>query len=140
MSIQIYNDIKEIVLDVIGASAPTDIIEGTVYNLDPFRVEVDGDSELYPSSSFIVPEYLTKHKVDIKFKGKFPLNGLKFQGNLTTDITQYAEFTGQCNDDELNFEGELEIDNSLEVGDPVILLKCQAGQKLLVLDREVKTE
>lgn len=142
MSIQIYNDIKEIVLDVIGAYNPSDVIQGTVVQVDPLKIEVDGDCDLYPSSCFIVPEHLCKHKIDIKFKGKFKKDeGLKFNGDIKInypDLPSHAEFIGDCEDDELKFEGTLYLDNDLKEGDPVYLLKCMKGQKLLVLDREEK--
>lgn len=110
MSQRIYNDIKEIVLDIIGAYNPADVLMGTVISLSPFVVEVDGNSEYYPESCFIIPEYLTERKEDVSF-------------------------TGTYNEGDLNFEGELTIKSSLKEGDVVILLKCQQGQKLLVLDK-----
>lgn len=110
MSLQIYNDVKDIVLDVVGAYNTTDIILGTITSLSPFKVEVDGNSELYPESAFIIPEYLKERKEEVSF-------------------------TGTYNEGDLTFEGELTIKSTLKEGDIVILLKCQQGQRLLVLDK-----
>ena len=106
MGLQIYNDIKEIVQDIIGAYNPSDIIIGTVVSLSPIQVEVDGDSEYIPSRSFIVPESMMEKTVNATF----------------------SDETGTHN-------GTLTIEPALHVGDMVIILKCQQGQKYLIMDK-----
>lgn len=116
MSVLIYDDIKGIVQDVIGGYNPSDLIEGVVYSTEPFQVEVDGNANIYPPSAFIVPEHLTKRSINVSYSG-----------------------TNSAIPEGLTFEGELTIDNSLKVGDSVLMLKCQQGQKYLVLDRRAQS-
>lgn len=66
MSLQIYNDIKGIVHDIIDASSPTDLIGGVVVSEDPLQVAVDLTGELYYGTLLIVPEYLTDHTVEVE--------------------------------------------------------------------------
>lgn len=106
MSVQIYNDIKEIVLEVIKAYNPSDIVIGTVISLSPIKVEIDGNSEYASSSSFMIPDSMNGKEIPATFS-----------------------------DSEGEHEGILKIEPQLHVGDKVILLKCQQGQKLLIMDK-----
>lgn len=106
MSLQIYNDVKDIVLDVIGAYNPTDVVIGTLLSLSPVKVEVDGNSELYPSSSFLIPDSMNGKEIPAIFS-----------------------------DEEGEHNGTLKIEPQLKEGDVVIMLKCQQGQKLLIMDK-----
>ncbi len=106
MSLQIYNDIKGIVQDIIGAYNPSDIINGTIISLSPIQVEIDGRSEYIPSRMFIVPESMVGKTVKASFSDETGVH-----------------------------EGTLTIEPALHVGDKVIILKCQQGQKYLIMDK-----
>lgn len=106
MSQLIYNDLKKIVSEVENAKTPTNTLEGTIVSLNPFKVEIDGNSEFYPSSAFVVPQYLRDRTVNVEY-----------------------------NDGVTALAGPLTIHNGLQVGDVVLILQSQEGQKLIILDR-----
>lgn len=107
MSQLIYNDLKEIFNLVNTSRTPTDALFGTVINVSPLTIEIDGNTEYYPSSVFIVPESLTDREIDVEYNGT----------------------------EGLNFAGKMTIKNGLKAGDHVILMQVQQGQKFLILDR-----
>lgn len=116
MSQLIYNDLKKLVREVVGADTPTDIIVGTVDSLSPLKVMVDNNSEYFPSSCFVVPEHLTDREIEVEYEGE--------------NIAQ--------NNEPLHFKGKMKINEGLKVGDVVLMLQCLKGQKLIILDRLAK--
>ena len=72
----------------------------------PTQIQLDSSQGPIPESLIIIPEYLKKYKVKIE-----------------------GTFHGE------QHSGELEVDNSLEAGDRVIVLQKSGGQKYLVLGR-----
>lgn len=112
MSQLIYNDLKEIFNLVNTSRTPTDALFGTVINVSPLTIEIDGNTEYYPSSVFIVPESLTDREIDVEYNG-----------------------TNTAIPEGLNFTGKMTIKNGLKAGDHVILMQVQQGQKFLILDR-----
>lgn len=135
MSLQIYNDIKGIVLDIIDAFNPTDLLGGTVVNDDPLQIEADVNSELYDGALLVVPEYLMEHKVDVEFSNLEPIEG---SFNLPF-INCGHEYCSVNNSGKGTFKGELILKNKLKIGDQVMMIKCANGQRYFILDR-VHTE
>lgn len=58
MSQLIYNDLKQIIKEVVGASQPAGIVEGIVLSVDPIRISLDKNTEPIPSSLVSVPQHL----------------------------------------------------------------------------------
>lgn len=116
MSQLIYNDIKSMITEVVGSSTPTDLLKGTIVNVSPIQVQIDGNSEYYPSSCFVVPEHLTDREREIE---------VSYEGTNTA-IPESLIFSGRM---------KIKIFEALKVGDRVFLLQCQHGQKFLILDR-----
>lgn len=129
MSLQVYNDIKGIVLDIIDAFNPTDLIGGKVVNDNPLQIEVDRSSEIYDGMLLIVPEYLTTHTIDVEFTNMVPIEG-------TFDFPFITCSNGSVtNSGKGTFDGKMTFKNGLKKGDQVMMVKCANGQKYFILDR-----
>lgn len=113
MSQLIYNDIKQMINEVSNGSTPTNFLEGTVVQTSPLKIEVDGNTEYFPSSAFIVPEYLTDKVFDMEIKD---------------DVLPWAQ-------EEMLFTGRINMKNHLNPGDNVLLCQTNNGQKVVVIDR-----
>ena len=107
MSQLIYNDLKQMMKEVTASNMPTEITIGTIVSLSPVQINIDGNTEYYPSSAFVIPEHLTDREVEVSI-------------------------------DDLGFSGTMKLNNALKEGDGVLLIQCQRGQKLVVLDRVSK--
>lgn len=70
MSVQIYNDIKGIIQDVVGASQPTDLIIGEVVKEDPVEFKVSNLMENLPDILVEIPKSFSEIKRTIKFNGR----------------------------------------------------------------------
>lgn len=114
MSSIIYQDIKTIVKEVVNAQNPADCVVGTVVNLTPLQILIDDNTDYDPERVYIIPKELKKYTVNTEFNGNMSIDGA-----LKPCL----------------FSGALTIDNSLKVGDSVLLLKCQSGQSKVILGR-----
>ena len=112
MSQLIYNDLKQLIGEFNSSSMPTEILLGTIVSLSPIQVHIDGNSEYYPSRAFVIPEHLTDREIEVEYEG-----------------------TNTAMGEGLSFTGKMTIKNGLKEGDSVLLVQCQGGQKLVVLDR-----
>lgn len=97
---------------------PADIMPGTIIAVQPLTVRVDQRFEIQ-KDQLIIPERLTEHKIGISFEGK-------------TEKAGEPEHFHDCRG-----EQTVTVHNSLKVGDHVILIRQQGGQKFLILDRAV---
>ena len=102
--------IKKASLDAVNNSQPMQITFGIVIAISPLKISLEQKLAL-EEAFIIVPKEFTKIKRTIKIK-------------LEQDFE----------------DKEIEIDNTLKVGDKVILLKMQGGQKYLVLSRMVSDD
>lgn len=125
MSKLLYDEIKYTVQDIVQASNPADLVEGTVVSTNPIKVEIDGNSELYPSSTFLIPHYLSNPEFDVEFTG------------YRTTYTRDDYVDPVIVEEPIKYHGKLKLNTELKVGDPVYILKCQNGQRAFILDRKV---
>ena len=98
--------IKKAAIEAVEASNPTKLIYGTVRSTSPLSIKID--------QKFTIPEeflVLTKNVRDYE---------VEVTMNLFTENKSGGSGT---------------IHNSLKVGDKVILLREQGGQKYIVLDK-----
>lgn len=84
MSQLIYNDLKKMIKEVTASSTPVDFLIGTVIEPDSPTIEVDGNTEYYPSSSFIIPQYLTDRQVNVS------IPDLEYEGLMVEHNTLQA--------------------------------------------------
>lgn len=64
MSQLIYNDLKGIINEVVGAGQPTGILTGVVRRLNPVEIVPDKHSDPIPSSLITVPQHLDPAYID----------------------------------------------------------------------------
>ena len=106
--------IKRAATDAMHASNPVIVQPGTVVSINPLEVRLD--QRLTLSEAFlIVPESLTRYEIDLSHVHK--LSGSPDTEKALTD--------------------KIVIRKGLAVGDAVILLRVQGGQKYVVFDKVV---
>ena len=108
-----------------------DVVYGTVISVNPLKVQIANNMVI--TDDFIE---LGRHIGKFKLQGK-----MKYKGSATS--FQYHGHTGSASFSkaETNFPKKdfyLEIDNSLEKGDKVTLVRCDGGQRFYLLERTDK--
>lgn len=110
--------IKMAALGAVNESKPTSIVFGTVVNETPLEINIEQRLTLNAAQLILtnnVKEY------DVKMTEEKPIEGSNIQ---TSEIEQRKKYT---------------VHNGLTVGEQVIMLQMQGGQKFIVLDKVVKT-
>jgi len=107
---ELLNLIKKAAVSAVEASNPTSITYGKVISIAPLSIQID-QKLILPEVFLIVPEYLTEKKITISEP--------EYSGGGGINIIQK----------------EYVIREALKVNDNVILIKCNGGQKYIVLDR-----
>lgn len=106
--------IKQAAMDAIAASNPVAILFGEVTKTNPLEVNVDQRFTL-TADFLIVPESLIMYEVDARHNHSY--------GEGTTGF---------------GLQDKLLIRRGLEVGDKLILIRMQGGQRYLIMDRTVE--
>lgn len=117
--------IKRAAVEAVEASNPVAVSVGTVLSISPLKISLNQALTL-TEQFLIVPQGLTDYKTKIEFTQKtkgavVELDGKQYNGNITLNATTH----------------EVTIYNGLKVGEKVLLLKMQGGQKYLVIDKVV---
>jgi hypothetical protein len=108
--LELLNLIKKAAVSAVEANNPTSIAYGKVISIAPLSIQID-QKLILPEVFLIVPEYLTEKKI-------------------TISEPEYASGGG------INIiQKEYIIREALKVNDNVILIKCNGGQKYIILDR-----
>lgn len=106
--------IKQAAMEAVEASSPTKILFGTVVTTSPLSIKID--------QKFTIPEeflVLTRNVMDYTIE-------------MTVDhVTEKEEEHSHAYKGKKKFT----IHNGLKIGDKVILLQEQGGQKYVVLDK-----
>ncbi|MEK5480301.1 DUF2577 domain-containing protein [Paenibacillus sp. FSL R5-0407] len=105
--------IKQLGANAVNAGNPVVVMFGTVTKEKPLEILIDQRFAL-DEDFLIVPEQLTRYEIDLKHK-----HGTN----------------GEDTKDALN--EKIVIREGLKVGDPVLLLRVQGGQKYVVWDKVV---
>lgn len=108
--------IKKAAKEAIEAADPTAIQFGTVKSTSPLKIIVEQKKELT-----IAQLILTRNVKDYE---------LEMTVNHETEIAE-------AHSHEYKGRKKFTVHNALKVGDSVMLLKMQGGQKYIVLDKEV---
>lgn len=101
--------IKKAAVEAVAASKPTSVVYGKVISASPLKIQVD--QKLTLDDDFLI---------------------------LTRNVTSNTA-TGTTTDGDHTHSVEVTIDNSLKLGDRVILLMVQGGQSYIVLDKVVQS-
>ena len=123
--------IKKSAIEAVKNSKPTDIFYGTVQSISPLTIFID--QKLILSEKFlIIPESLTDYETEISFDDP----SIK-QVFTTWNMEETSESTPSKMSFKEKIKHKITVYNSLKVGEKVILLRQQGGQKYMVLDRAV---
>lgn len=106
--------IKQAALGAMDAAGPVIVQLGSVTQINPLKVMVDNRLEL-TEDFFILPESLTKLELELKH----------------THAIQGAGSTEEA------LKDKIILRKGLEVGDKLLLLRMQGGQRYVILDRVV---
>lgn len=106
--------IKQAAMAAYEAGGPVAIMFGSVTKTNPLEVNVDQRFTL-DADFLIVPESLVKYEIDVKHTHSYS-----------------GGTTGEALPDKLL------IRRGLEVGDKLIMLRMQGGQRYLILDKVVE--
>lgn len=124
--------IKKSAIEAVNNSKPADIFYGTVQSISPLTIFID--QKLILSEKFlIIPESLTDYETEISFDDP----SVK-QVFTTWNMEETSESTPSKISFKEKIKHKITVYNSLKVGEKVILLRQQGGQKYMVLDRAVE--
>lgn len=108
------NAIRKAALSAMEAGSPIALLFGEVIGRNPLEVSVD-QRFILDADFLVVPESLTRYEIDIRHTHSY---------NEGT--------TGEA------LSGKLQIRRELEVGDKLVMLRMQGGQKYFIVDRVVE--
>lgn len=117
------NLIKQASLEATEAGKPVKIVFGEVISANPLQIRVEQKLEL-PAEFFVLTRAVTDHYVDMS---------VSHVTENRAGGTGYAEF--QSHNHDYTGRKKFMVHNGLQVGEQVILLQVQGGQKYVVLDR-----
>lgn len=121
--------IKTIALNAVEASKPMKAVIGKVTSNEPLEIKVSQKQFLY-KENLILPEGLFSMERNIaateNLEGEITIEKERYDGTKYYETYPY-KMTADS--------GRLKIQNGLSIGDVVMLLRVQAGQKYIVLGR-----
>ncbi len=112
--------IKVAGMQAVDSTNPVNLLFATVLSVEPVSVKVDQRFTL-TSEFLIVPERLIRHEIDITHAHQYQDQSGSSTSNRTTNTALYP----------------IVIRTGLMVGDSVLLLRVQGGQKYVILDKVV---
>lgn len=118
--------IKIAAIEAVNASKPTAIVYGKVISISPLKINVEQKMTL-TSAQLVLTRNVTEYKVF-----------------MTVDHTTESKSGGSgeasfsSHNHEYKGKKEFTVHNALIVGDEVIMVQIQGGQKYIVIDRVVK--
>lgn len=136
--------VKKAAIDAVKASQPCDVLFGRVTSAEPLQININ--QKLILTSDFLV---LTKavqdYEVDVEvshyveeetFKESHvhTFSGSDSEGNTFEGTTSSGNLKGK-HKHQYTGKKKIKIYNGLKVGEEVIVIKAQGGQKYVVLDR-----
>ena len=119
--------IKKSAVEAVNASKPTAIVYGKVSSISPLKINVEQKMTL-TAAQLVLTRNVTDHKVfmTVDHATEYKSGG---SGDASFESHNHA-YKGKK---------EFTIHNGLVVGDEVIMIQMQGGQKYIVLDRVVKS-
>lgn len=123
--------IKKAAIDAVNASKPTAIVFGKVTSASPLKINVEQKMTL-TAAQLVLTRNVTNFKTSITGGNIQNYFYVGTEPNVTTQPVSpsHVHAMGQI---------QVTVHNALVVGDEVLLVQMQGGQKYLVLDRVVTT-
>lgn len=137
--------LQQISDQTVGATQPTDLFVGTVTAVDPLEIQTDIYQAPLKKEVLLLTEAVIEKKIDLSHTHK--ISGLSHshsaevsigQGLTGTYTTQNSLTDVPCyeNGTALPIEnGYVILNKALAVGDKVMMISVQHGQKFIVLSR-----
>ena len=124
--------IKQAAVDAVQADAPMMLCHGTVTSVGPLKITVDQKKTL-EEPQLILTDNVQDFNVEMStIEGTGKSEGPHYTENESGG-SGYAEFAAHQH----KYQGRKKwrVHNALKMGEKVILLRCDGGQKYIVLDR-----
>lgn len=139
-AVELVKAIKRAALEAIEASKPVNVYFGQVIADSPLQINVE-QKMILGKSQLILSRNVTDHKtmvtVQWETEKEEQTHTHKVEGSDDTgdkvDLTSKTQSKKHTHD--IVGKKEITIHNALEVGDEVILIRQQEGQKYIVIDR-----
>ena len=127
---ELIDALHQVVGQTMKAAQPADLTVGTVVAVDPLEISIN--SQMAPLRASVL--YLTAAVVERKLS---PLQHRHEDGDdrQTTEALTDVICTEQGNPLPRAADGSILLNRGLTVGDKVLLLRVQRGQKFVVLSR-----
>lgn len=134
-SLHDFNDllkvIKKAAIDAVNASKPTSIVYGKVISIEPLQINVEQKITL-TDAQLILTRNVTDYEINVTMDW------------LTENITHSHSYTddgsgattgSNTHQHQVIGDKKITIHNKLIVGDTVVMIQAQGGQKYIVMDR-----
>lgn len=122
--------IQQMVDEAVSARMPTELQIGTVAAVDPVEVTLDTQMTPLRQSVLYLSETVIEKKTPILQHNHVYPEGVTEDALLEPDIICDEHGTGLGTKD-----GYIIFNNALQVGDKVLLMRVQGGQKFVILSR-----
>jgi hypothetical protein len=122
--------IQKIAIDAFEASNPSRVLFGIVTKEDPLEITVEQKLPL-TMKQLILSRNVTNYKTQISFDNSSIVHDVDGYLPGTTHSISKLSFTNKVKND-------ITIYNKLKIGEEVILIQMQDGQKYIVWDRVIK--
>lgn len=152
---ELLDEIQGIVQEVVNSSQPTGLQIGTVISVSPLRITVQtGMAPLEPSVLYLTSAVIERKIPLLNHRHKLPELAHSHGGEVGEDLTgeKYTEYALQSSGSSAAQQAQdivarergqlLPIENgyiilnrALQVGDKVLLMRVEDGQKFIVLSR-----
>lgn len=117
---------KKAAIEAVNASKPTSIVYGKVINTSPLQINVEQKMTL-TAAQLVLTRNVTEHKIQMTVDH---VTGNTSGGSGEDSFSSHShKYSGKK---------EFTVHNGLVVGDEVVMIQMQGGQKYIVLDRVVK--
>lgn len=127
MATGILETMKQAALDAFEASKPATVMFGTVTNANPIEITVSPSLILKESDGVLsLSRAVTDYDTEITLKTPWETNSVSGGSGETSFASHNHNISGKHS---------VTIHNALKLGDYVILVRVQGGQKFVVLDK-----
>lgn len=161
----LLNSIKKAASEAVEASKPVAVMYGKVLSVSPLEINVEQKMVLHPAQLVLtrnVTDYETEATVhwltetksmnanhthelsgDISLDSKATISpnpdneNITIQNNVTNTMAVEQKNINLSHNHSIDGRKSITIHNGLEVGDEVLLLRMQGGQKYIVIDKVV---
>ncbi len=124
--------IKQAAVEAVDAGAPMSVCYGYVTSTSPLEITVD-QKKILTEAQLILTDAVRDYNVELTtIEGSGASEGPHYTEEESGG-SGYAEFAAHSH----KYEGrkKWKVHNALEMGEKVILLRCDGGQQYIVLDR-----